>query len=202
MRLLLWMFLFLITSAPLALAVDAPSAQIHINTDQILRGQFTEEHQINGGNGPMVSSGHFVVAPTHGLIWGIEQPFPTSTIITPQGAMQNFGGISMKLPTKNLRHLYDIVGGALMGDWTGLEKDFVIIREGDHQKWSMILTPRHLDNPKLAYTKIIVTGHRFVENIILTKRDGNTDTLGFTEVALSSPPLQAREMAAFEKVQP
>jgi hypothetical protein len=195
MRYFLLIVVFL--SFPLtARATEAPSGQVVIDAHSVLRGRFVEEHQINQTQAPMQTSGHFVVAPDHGLIWGIEKPFPTLTIITPNGATQDVGGIALKLPTKNLHHIYDMVGGALAGDWKGLETEYNVKRDGAAH-WQMLLTPRTQNKQTLPYATITVSGSRFVENIVMTKIDGASDSFEFSDEALSSAPLTAAENAAF-----
>jgi hypothetical protein len=150
---------------------------------------------------PIQSSGHFVVAPGHGLIWGIEQPFPTTTIVTPKGSAQDFGGIAVKLPIKNLQHLYAMIGGALTGDWSGLEMDYAITGSSKDGRWQMLLTPRNTGSkPVLSYASITVSGARFVEHIVLMRRDGRADTLDFANEVLTEAPLTASENLAFNEV--
>jgi hypothetical protein len=180
-------------------AVEAPSGQTIIDGNKVLRGRFVEAHQMNPSQPPMQTMGHFIAAPAYGLIWGIEKPFPTSTIITQHGLVQDIGGMVMKLPTKNLRHLYDMVGGALAGDWRGLETDFDITPSGNAGHWQMLLTPRHDGKAKLPYAAITVSGSRFVENIVLTKADGSNDIFSFSDEVLSAAPPAAHEIAAFNE---
>ena len=183
-------------------AVEAPSAQVHIGANAVLRGNFVEEHQVNAEQAPLHTSGHFVVAPARGLIWGIEKPFPTSTIITPEGAAQDIGGLAVKLPAKNLHHLYDMVGGALAGNWNELGEDFDVSRSGDARHWQMLLTPRSGEKPKLPYSAISVSGSRFVENIVMTKVDGSSDAFSFTDAVLSPASLTGQEAAIFNEIPP
>jgi hypothetical protein len=203
MRFFLMVFFIAICSlacAEQAWAIETPTGQVHIDTNQILRGSFIEEHQIKGVNGPLRSVGHFVVAPAYGLIWGTEKPLPTSTIITSNGAAQDIGGIAIKLPSKNIHHLYDIIGRALAGDWSGLETDFILTQSGDLNRWQILLMPRSSDKPKISYATISVSGSRFVENIVMTKVDGSYDTFSFADVVLSSLPLTPSESAVFNEV--
>ena len=184
-----------------AWAIEAPSGQTHIDANSVLRGRFVEERQMGDGIGSLHLSGRFVVAPAHGLIWVVEKPFPTATIITPNGAAQDVGGIAIKLRMKNLQHLYDVIGRALAGDWNGLETDFVITSNSnatDH--WKVLMTPRSGDKPKLPYASITVSGSRFVENIIMTKVTGNSDELNFTEEIFSAAQLTADEIATFNEI--
>jgi hypothetical protein len=177
-----WFLMFLLLALPFAArAIEAPPGQAYIDANKILRGRFVEAHQMNDAKGSAYSSGHFVVAPAHGLIWGTEKPIPTSTIITPNGLVQDIGGIAVKLPRKNLRHLYDMVGGALAGDWSGLENDFAVTRSGNADHWQMLLTPRQSDHAQMPYATITVSGGRFVENIVMARANGNYDMLSFTD---------------------
>lgn len=191
---------FFLATVPLsAWAIDAPSGQVPLDGNKVLRGNFVEEHQVNATKDPIHTSGHFLVAPANGLIWNIEQPFPTATVITPKGMVQEIGGIALKLPSKNLRHLFNTVEAALAGDWSGLEKDFVITRKDNAKNWQMILTPRHNEQATLPYTSITISGSRFVENITTTRPDGSFDTLSFTDETMSSAPLEGKEVVAFNK---
>jgi hypothetical protein len=193
--------LFALLALPLpALAIDAPAGQTHINNNEVLRGNFTEERQMKGMANPMQTSGHFVVAPSRGLIWSIEQPFPTSTIITPNGLAQDVGGIAMKLPAKNLRHIYDMVGGALAGNWNDLENDFVVTRSGNDAHWQVLLTPRANGTSSLPYATITVSGSRFVEHIVMAKADGNYDAFNFSDAVLTSAPPSPMEITVFNEV--
>jgi hypothetical protein len=194
--------IFLAFMSVTARAFEAPAGQTVIDADKVLRGHFVEIHQTNGTQPPLQTSGHFVVAPAQGLLWYVEKPFPTLTIITPRGMAQDIGGLALKLPAKNLRHLYDMVGGALAGDWSGLESDFTITSSGTAGHWEMLLMPRQDSQNKLPYAAITISGGNFVENIAITKTDGQQDAFSFTGAALSPAPLTDKESAAFHKIQP
>ena len=79
-----------------------------------------------------------------------------------------------------------MVSGALAGNWTELEEDFSIVRSGDAHHWQMFLTPHPSEKPKLPYTAITVSGSHFVENIVMVKADGSSDTFSFTD-AIADP---------------
>ena len=190
--------LLLLTVPLSAYAAQKPSAQVPIGDTQILRGQFSEIRELKGIATPFISSGHFLITPAHGLIWGVEKPMATSTIITSNAVMQDVGGLAFKLPAKNLRHLFDMVGGAITGDWARLETDFVITPGGTTDHWQMALTPH--ENIKTPYNSIIVSGGHFVESIVMTKNDGTHDSFNFTNEILSAGPLTANESRLFSKV--
>ena len=199
------MYKYLIALLILAFALPAhaaqkPLAQIALANGQVLRGQFTETRELQGMVNPFISTGHFVIDPAHGLIWGVEKPMATSTIITPDIVMQDIGGFAVKLPAKNLRHLFDMVGGAMRGNWSALETDFVVTPGGSADHWQMALTPN--GNAKTPYASIIVTGSRFVETIIMTKTDGSHDSFNFLNEVLNTGPLTADESQLFSEARP
>jgi len=185
-----------------AFAAERPPAQIAIDSGKILRGTFVEEKTIAGADGTLRSSGVFTLAPANGLIWNMQQPIPTTTIITAGGAVQDFGGLTVKLHAKNIRHLYDMVGGALVGDWSGLEQDFIVTRGGTASHWQMTLTPRDGGTAKTPYSVITVSGASFVEKIVMIKNDGSSDIFTFANEALSPIPLAPQEAALFSKASP
>ncbi len=189
-----------------AVAADEAVEQAIVGTHDVLRGHFIEERHLTGFNKPMRSEGHFVVAPQQGLIWGMEKPFPTTTVITPAGLVQSVNGISvMSLPAQKIpfmRHLYDTLGGALTGNWAALETDLTVTRSGDEQNWQVTLVPRHTDNPAMPFSSISVSGHRFVENVAMLKTDGDSDTLTFMDSTVSSAPPTAAENRTFTSVHP
>jgi hypothetical protein len=198
----LWFVFFL----AMGLTVAHASEQAAIGTGDILRGSFVEERHLQGFRGPMRSEGQFTVAPSHGLIWDVEKPFPSTTIITTFGLTQTIQGqqvthlSAQKIPF--LLHLYDMLGGALAGSWQPLEADFKVVQTEDEAGWRAVLTPRQTDNLAMPYNTITVRGHRFVEQVVLAKSDGDFDTIIFSDPALSQRPLSAAENAAFDAVKP
>jgi hypothetical protein len=154
-----------------------------------------------GGQPPVATSGHFVLAPASGLIWGIEKPFPTATVITPAGMAQELGGIAaIKMPASKMpymRHVYDMVGHALAGDWNDIAADFNMARSGSPAHWQVVLTPRAGTDNGLHYTSIAVTGAQFVESIVMTQTNGGVDTIAFGAESLSPAPPSPQESVAF-----
>ena len=90
------------------------------------------------------SEGTFVLAPGRGLIWRIEEPIQTITVITPAGIRQIVNGSEVqridaaKVPF--IAHFYDMLNGALMGDWTAMRHDFAVETTGDRGAWRTVLT--------------------------------------------------------------
>lgn len=196
-------FLAIMVLASPAWAVEAPSMQARLGPHDVLRGNFTEEHQANESQPPIRTAGHFVATPAQGLIWGIEKPLPTSTIITEKGVAQDFNGLTVQLPArKNLGRLYDMVSAALSGNWQKLEADFSIRVDDKNGRWNMTLTPRPGTKPQKTYSAITVSGSRYVENIVMAKLSGGVDSFSFENTSLSATPLTPQETALFSKIKP
>jgi hypothetical protein len=170
--------------------------------DDVLRGRFVQERQLSGFKTPLRSEGHFVLAPARGLIWDAEKPFAVTTVITPDGLAQNVNGSqTMHLDTAKipfLGRLYDMLGGALGGDWSRMETDFTVTRTGTPDKWRVAMVPRNADNIAMPFRSIDVTGGRFVDVIVLTKPDGDTDTLTLVDQNLAKGPLEPAETSVFD----
>ncbi len=198
-QILFFLVLVLILIPFPALAIETPPGQTRIGAENVLRGNFVHEIGTKATQKPWRTTGHFVVAPAQGLIWSVEKPFPTQTIVTPAGAAQQIAGVNVTLPIRNLRSLYDVVSGALAGDWSKLEKGYLIKKNASGRRWTMLLTPRENAQLKLPYTQIEISGGPYVEKIFLTKSDGNYDAIAFSEETLSVIPLTATENSLLNK---
>ena len=200
MRLLLHIALGVILSTITASADSGP----HITNSEVLRGRFVQERHLQGFAAPLRSEGRFVLAPGRGLIWTTEKPFGVATVITESGLIQEVNGnqtlnmSAAKLPF--LSRLYRMLGGALASDWLGLEDDFILAREGDVENWQLHLTPKKAEALTMPFRAIAVKGQRFVDEVILTKPDGDHDRLTFHDQVLSSTPLTADEALTLSSV--
>jgi len=186
-----------------AASADGPA---HLTEGQVLRGQFVQERHLQGLENPLRSEGRFLLAPGHGLIWQTEKPFAITTVITAAGLAQEVNGNqtlrleASKLPFLN--QLYDMLSGALTGDWAKLEAGFTVTRSGDEQHWMVALKPRKADDPGMPFKAIDVTGSQLIDEILLTRPNGDFDKLSFHDQAISDQPLTAAEMAAFAATGP
>ncbi|HEY1723646.1 MAG TPA: outer membrane lipoprotein carrier protein LolA [Magnetospirillaceae bacterium] len=172
---------------------------------QILRGLFVQERHLKGFKASFRSEGHFVLAPEKGLIWDADKPFVVNTVITASGIVQVVGGNeTMRLSAARLpflSRLYDMMGGALAGNWQALEKDFSVERSGDAKVWTVVLTPR-VANAQMPFRGLTAKGSRFVESVEITEASDDTDDLTFVDQTVSSTPLSSdeeKEFAALNK---
>ena len=142
----------------------AAQAPFHrLQPGEVLRGRFTQERRMQGFDRPLVSSGDFVLAPGRGLIWRTERPFAIVTAITAAGLVQEAGGTetarlaAARLPF--LARLYDLLGGALLGDWRALGGPFEMTQRGDAAHWEITFAPRPGADPlAMPFRSITLTG--------------------------------------------
>ena len=118
----------------LPLSAQAAGPEGALQAGQVLRGHFVQERHLQGFNAPLRTEGRFLLAVDKGLIWQAEKPFAITTVISPAGLVQQVGGDeTMRLPSSRLpflSRLYDMLGGALGGDWRSLEHDFAVEKSG------------------------------------------------------------------------
>ena len=173
----------------------AAAEPVTLQAGELLRGRFVQMRFLKGFDKPIRSEGSFVLAPGHGLIWRGETPFPMVTAITPAGIVQSVGGkettrLSVaKVPF--LARLYDIMAGAMAGDWATLESEFAVNRERD----GAVLTPRRIEGQPVK--SIAARLGRFVEEVDVVKPDGDHDRLSFSDQRVVAGPLSPDEAAIF-----
>jgi hypothetical protein len=189
--------LMLFCLLPTGAAVAGPCAGL--GHGQVLRGRFIQERRLKGFAAPLRTEGKFVLAQAEGLIWKAEKPFPVATMITKAGLVQRVrGNETLRLPSSRLPalvRLYDMLGGALAGDWSALEPAFVLARSGRDTAWQVIFTPRLASDPAMPFSAITAVGGCFVDSVVLDRADGDADTLTFLDQTLAGGPLSAGETA-------
>lgn len=200
---LLYALAFLLL-APIAAQAADPASML--GTGEVLRGRFVQERQLKGFKAPLKSEGSFLLAPGSGLIWRVEKPFTVLTILTAQGlAQETNAGRTLSLPAAKLpfiARLSDMMSGALSGNWGALENDFTVTRSGAPEEWNVALAPKRSDDPMFPYRGIEIEGGAFVRQVTLTKNDGDTERLSFTDQTRSTTGLTPDESAVLAGVTP
>jgi hypothetical protein len=163
---------------------------------QTLSGRFAQVRNLKGISSTLKSEGTFVLAPGKGLIWRIEEPIQTVTIITPAGIRQIINGSEVqsidaaKVPF--VSHFYDMLDGALMGDWTAMRHDFALQTKGDHAAWRTLLTPLRPNDPIAGMlASIVITGGKMVDGVEINRTNGDSERIGFLDQAVSGVALSA-----------
>lgn len=187
------------------LAVLVPATQAlaegisALKPGDVLRGRFVQERFLQGFANSLKSEGTFALAPGQGLIWRAEKPFAVTTAMTRNGlAQQSDGATTLNLPASRapfMAGLYDMLSGALAGDWQALERDFTVVKAETDGRWSLQLTPRKkAPNDAMPIAQIKIAGKSYVERVEILKQGGDHDTLTFLDQKPSADPLRADEV--------
>jgi hypothetical protein len=161
---------------------------------QNLHGRFQQERHLKGITVTLTSSGSFVLAPGKGLIWRIEQPIQTVTVITPVGIRQIVNGSEVQRIEAShvpvITHFYDMLNGSLTGDWSTMHHDFAVQTTGDQRGWRTTLTPLRATDPIVGtLSSIVITGAKMVDAVNILRTNGDSERLTFLDQAISDVPL-------------
>ena len=192
----------LVAIAAIALLPSACLAQLTIGPslapDQTLHGRFVQARNLKGIESTLKSDGTFVLAPGRGLIWRTEDPIHTITVITPAGIRQIVDGSEVqrieaaKVPF--IAHFYDMLNGALMGNWTAMRHDFSVETTENRDAWRTLLTPlRPTDPIGGMLASIVITGSKMVDGVEIRRTNGDSERIAFLDQSISSIALSGED---------
>jgi hypothetical protein len=161
---------------------------------QTLHGRFIQERHLKGLAATLKSEGNFILAPGKGLIWRIEQPIQTTTVITPAGIRQIVNGSEVQHIDASrvpfIAHFYDMLNGSLMGDWSAMRHDFAVNSTRDRNAWRTVLTPLRPDDPIAGMlSSIVIAGGKMVDSVDINRANGDSEHMAFLDQTVSSAPL-------------
>ena len=170
---------------------------------QTLQGRFVQERHLKGLRSTLKSEGNFILAPGKGLIWRIEQPIQTTTVITPAGIRQIISGSEVqKIDASRvpfISHFYDMLNGSLMGDWSAMRHDFAVNSTGDRNAWRTVLTPLRPDDTIAGMlSSIVIAGGQMVDSVDINRANGDSEHMAFLDQTVSSVPLDADDARLLE----
>ena len=197
----------LIAAVAIALLSSVSLAQLAMGPTlapgQTLHGRFVQARNLKGISSTLKSEGTFVLAPGRGLIWRIEDPIQTVTIITPDGIRQIINGTEVqridaaKVPF--VAHFYDMLDGALMGDWTAMRHDFAVQTKGDRVAWRTILTPVRPNDPIAGMlASIVISGGKMVDGVEISRANGDSERIAFLDQTVSGVALSGDDARLLE----
>jgi hypothetical protein len=153
------------------------------------------------------SEGSFIVAAGKGLIWKVERPFVTVTVITPSGLVQSTQGTeTLRLPAARIPFIarfYDMLSGTMTGDLSGLKQQFDVVATSSSAHWSLQLTPKiptagSAAGPQdMPIQRLDLTGGQYVQSVEIHRQNGDSDLLKFFDQHLDTQPLSAEEWTLF-----
>lgn len=183
--------------ASYATVLDDVKARISIQGQQ--RGNFSQEKAIAKLSKPLVATGHFIYLPERGLLWSIETPYASNTLITQSLMVQSVKGKVILRTDATSQPGYLAVSRIFMAlistDIKALEKDFRIAGKIDGSSWQLILTPKSGLFANFAKT-ITIRGEKYLQQISIAEKNGDSTNYRFSDIQLIGR-LSADENAQF-----
>ena len=177
-------------------AFDLPQLSEQLARPQVIHGDFIQEKHLRALPKPLTSTGTFVLAKDHGLLWQLKTPLQQDYRITAQGIARRDGSGWQMLPGKSAGAEQNrLFLAVLQGDSSGLQRDFDLQLQGDSNAWTLTLTPRSL-LLKQVFNQINITGGQLVQRIELQETQGDS-TLLKMQNSVSNQPLSDAEQHDF-----
>lgn len=195
------LFVLLALAAPAFAADDAVAlVKAQLLQPEVLRGQFRQSKQIQGFSKPLQSSGDFIVAREHGVLWRTLKPFPgvlkltRDEIVATQGDAVAFRLSASSEPS--VRIINGLMFALLNGDVAALDRQFTIVGSHADSQWKLALTPKQAAFAKLIRS-IDLQGDRHVRAIAIAEANGDTTRIEFSDQASDPAQLSADEQQRF-----
>ena len=110
-----------------AQAFDLQQLSDQLAKPSVIHGSFIQEKHLRALPKPLTSTGTFVLAKDHGLLWQLKTPLQQDYRITAQGIARRDGGGWQMLPGKSAGAEQNrLFLAVLQGDSSGLQRDFVL----------------------------------------------------------------------------
>jgi|GEM_PF-79699 len=183
-------------TAALASAIGSRLAQ-----PAVLRGRFEQTKQVAGFSRPLRSSGDFLVARDHGVLWHTREPFAgdlkltREAIVATQDGQTAFRLSADEEPT--VRVINGLMFSLLNGEVDRLAEHFTVDGQAGDAGWELALKPRQPGLAKLL-SGVSLQGDRHVRRIVLEEANGDRTEIVFSDQRDMPPTLTADEAARFE----
>jgi hypothetical protein len=180
----------------LAHAFDLQQLSEQLAKPDVIHGQFIQEKHLRALPQPLTSTGKFVLAKNHGLLWLLQTPLQQDYRITDQGIARRDANGWQKLPGKSTGAEQNrLFLAVLQGDSSGLQRDFELSLSGDAQHWKLTLLPRSM-LLKQVFSQINIAGGELVHSIELLETQGDRSVLRMLD-STSAQPLSDAEQHDF-----
>lgn len=142
---------------------------------EALTGQFVQEKHMQLLSMPLKSGGSFVVVKNTGVVWQLEQPVNSTMTITEHGLK----GVDIE-DNRAMQYVGKLLMQLLSGDFSALDKQFVLQVSLDNQQWQLQLEPRSALIKK-AVLSITLSGSRYIQTITLNENGGDHTVIHLLE---------------------
>ena len=189
-------FAALLAFSPLAHAFDLQQLSEQLAKPHVIHGDFIQEKHLRALPKPLTSTGTFVLAKDHGLLWQLKTPLQQDYRITALGIARRNANAWQMLPGKSAGAEQNrLFLAVLQGDSSGLQRDFDLQLQGESAHWTLTLTPRSL-LLKQVFKQINIDGGEVVQRIELQETQGDSTLLKMHN-SVSNQPLSESEQLDF-----
>ena len=186
---------------PVHTAADVQKRLAPVN---VLRGRFEQEKHVKGFRNALRSSGDFLIAREHGVVWSTRAPFASTLVLTPrQMSVQQADGKRQTLAAGGAKSRATAMINGLMlalmsGDVDALSKRFrLTARNQVGGDWVMELQPRDAALKK-ALSSVVMEGDDHVRVVHLVEAGGDTTDLKFLDLRDAPATLTPAEAKQFD----
>lgn len=183
-RTLLSLGLLLAMTGARADVFDLAQLSRQLSEPEVVRGSFIQEKHLRALPQPLVSSGSFVLARDHGLLWLLREPVQQDYRISSSGiARRSAGRWQQRDQQGPAARQYDLFLAMLRGDTEALQRDFELELNGTSQAWALALTPRSKLLGQI-FTRILIQGSVTVERIELLEAQGDSTVIVMSSIQI------------------
>lgn len=179
---------------------DNPLARAVPDTE-VVRGRFRQEKHLIGLDQALVSSGSFLVAPEHGLLWRVERPIETTLVIDEQRMVQRVDGRQTLRLSRDEQPGLSVVAAVLtaifQADLDRL-RDFFVMRSESAEEghWRVVLEPTSAGVAEVV-TRLTLFGADKIERVEIDEPGGDRSVIRLDLESDPVSPLTPRERREF-----
>lgn len=166
----------------------------------VVRGDFIQSKYLAELDQPLISSGQFVLARGHGLIWQVEKPVKTTLVIGQTQWVQSNNGHETLRIDANQQPGLNVVAAMLLavfqGDEARLRNFFDIDSDKAKDPWTMQLKPKTAAVAKFIHS-LTIEGNESINRIEINEAGGDRSVIQLRNTAPDPAGLSAAEQAEF-----
>lgn len=167
---------------------------------EVVRGDFTQSKYLAELDQPLVSSGHFVVARGHGLIWQVEKPVKTTLVIGQTQLVQSNNGQETLRIDANQQPGLNVVAALLLAvfqaDVARLRDFFDVDSHSEKDHWTLQLKPKSAAVAKFI-SSLTIDGGESINRIEIDEAGGDRSVIQLRNATPDPDGLNAAEHAEF-----
>jgi len=157
-----------------------------IRDDAIVRGSFSQVKTLARLSKSFISRGRFVFAVDRGILWELDTPFASTTIITGDRLVQRDpdGKTSILDGSANpmFRRFAETLQAVFAGNLAVIEEQFDLYFEGQAEtQWRLGLVPKDA-TVRGVIASLEISGDTHLREVLLTEADQDTVRYTFTDI--------------------